>query len=85
MAIAGHIVPQPPQLVALVMVSTQVPLHEVWPPGHSQAPALQDRPAAQGMLQVPQWSTSAIVFTHEPPQFSRPSAQLSEHMPSEQT
>jgi len=45
----GQTVPQAPQLLASVCVSTQLPAHEVWVPGHItiiwQTPAWQTWPA----------------------------------------
>jgi hypothetical protein len=49
---------QPPQLVALVFVSTQALPHIIWPAtAQVQTPALQVPPAGQA-LQPPQWRAS---------------------------
>ena len=46
--------PQPPQLVALEVVSTQLPLHETSPFGQTQSPPLHTWPDGQAALQAPQ-------------------------------
>lgn len=84
-AFVGHIVPQAPQFVALVSVSTQPAPQSCCPVGHSHIPPAHERPAPQALPQLPQFVTLVIVFTQEPLQFSSPSAQVSEHAPSEQT
>jgi hypothetical protein len=69
-------VPQPPQLFALVDVSTQVLLHKVWVTGHWQTPPEQIRPPVQisppAPAQAPQLFASVSVSTHVPPQQDRP-------------
>jgi hypothetical protein len=49
-----HARPQPPQLAAFVVVSTQLPAHAVCPAGHWHAPAWQLCPPAHGWSQPPQ-------------------------------
>lgn len=58
--------PQAPQFIALVWVSTHVPSHSAWPVGHVQTPATQLEPPAQACPQPPQLPLSVCVFTQEP-------------------
>ena len=63
-------IPQRPQCIALVIVSTQVAgvPQAVWPVGQAQAPAVQVWPVGQALPQRPQLALSVIVLTHAPPQ-----------------
>jgi hypothetical protein len=45
--LAGHAVPQVPQLAESVMSAAQLPPHTLSPGGHVQRPAMQARPGAQ--------------------------------------
>jgi hypothetical protein len=45
--------PQPPQLLVLEVVSTQVPAHSVWPAGHAHVPPEQVWPPVHATA-VPQ-------------------------------
>ena len=64
-----QVVPQAPQLVVLVFVSTHCPLHVTCPVGHAQTPAVQTSPArhwcrAAVVVQAPQLAASVAVSTH---------------------
>ena len=79
-------VPQPPQLVVSVIVSTQVPPHAVCPVGQvtelRHVPAMQVCPVVQVFPQVPQLAASVIVSTQVDPQRVWPVGQSGvTHMP----
>jgi hypothetical protein len=65
-------VPQVPQLELSVWVSTQAPLHAVWPVAQLVAhePLEQTSADVQAVPQAPQLAGSAWVFTHCPLQSS---------------
>ncbi len=77
---AGQTVPQVPQLVALVAVSTQVPEHDVSPAAHggAQVPLTQTRPAAQVRPQAPQFEASVVSDTQAAAQTLCPAGQLTQ-------
>lgn len=60
--------PQLPQLLWSVFVSTQVPLHLVWPVGQpaTHCPFSQVSPEAQALKQPPQLLVSVLVLIHVP-------------------
>jgi len=83
----GHAVPQAPQLVALVAVSTSQPLAAPWsqsarPGRHAPRPHAPARHAAvapagagHAVPQAPQWAALAEVSTHAPAQHAAPEGQ----------
>ena len=73
-------VPQVPQLVALVCVSTQVPEHDVSPveQGGAQVPLTQTRPEAQVRPQAPQFEASVVSETQAAPHTVCPAGQLTQ-------
>jgi hypothetical protein len=65
---AAQVVPHLPQLDVSLVRSTQEPLHAVnAPQSVEHTPALHTFPVSQAVLQLPQWSPSARVSTHELP------------------
>ena len=58
-------IPQPPQFVVLVVVSTQTPLQTVWLPVHEQLPPLQ-LADGQDVPQYPQLEGSVLRSTQLP-------------------
>jgi hypothetical protein len=63
----AHVLPQLPQLLGSVWVSTHWPLHSPCPVGHLQSPFWQMAPnasVAQSWPHVPQWLASVCVSTH---------------------
>jgi hypothetical protein len=87
----GQGLPQPPQLAASVLVSTQAPPH--WMAGSTQAkpqvPSTQVGVAPGGAMhtvaQFPQWAVLVSKSMQEPPQFCVPIAQPMPHLPAAQT
>jgi hypothetical protein len=63
--------PQRPQLLASLEVSTHLPEHRV-PVAHAHALLLQIIPIAHAWLQPPQFIASLVVLTHEVPQRAVP-------------
>jgi hypothetical protein len=65
----SHTVPQPPQFVVSLSVSTQPPSHSVKAAGQSRAqpPALHTSLMAQAASQAPQWIALAFRFTQLSP------------------
>jgi hypothetical protein len=65
---AVHAFPQAPQSVALVVRSTQPPLHGVSPPPHDVAQPLtvQSCELVHAVLQSPQWLESVARSTQAP-------------------
>jgi hypothetical protein len=59
-------VPQAPQLPALLVVSTQAPLHSVCPTGQPQKPLMQGVPALHAVPQAPQFAALDFTSTHAP-------------------
>jgi hypothetical protein len=82
---AVQAVPQPPQWVGSVCVSTQRPEQSVSLPLQPHVPVLQVSPTAQVFPQPPQFSGSVFVSTHCAPQLVVPARQLAAQMPLEQT
>jgi len=69
--------PQLPQLALLVVVSTQLDPHMVWPLAQPQLPALQTVPEGQVVPQPPQFSPSLpLVTTQAVPHRVCPPAQV---------
>jgi len=64
----GHATPHAPQWVASIVVSTQAPLHTVWPLGQAQRPAVHRWSSGQTMPQPPQWVGSVVADTQASPQ-----------------
>ena len=87
----GQGLPQPPQLAASVLVSTQAPPH--WMAGNTQAkpqlPSTQVGVAPGGgmhtVVQLPQCAVLVIKSMHEPSQSWVPAAQPVPHFPPAQT
>ncbi len=77
---AAQTVPQVPQLVALVVGSTQVPEHDVRPvaQGGAQVPLTQTRPEAQARPHAPQFVASVVSETQAAPQTVCPAGQLTQ-------
>lgn len=85
MALLGAVqtVPHLPQLEVSLVSSTQEPLQAVSEPQSvEQTPAMQTFPAAQVVLQLPQWLPSARVSTHSAPHFVYPELQSAPHSPA---
>jgi hypothetical protein len=78
-------VPQVPQLLGLLRVSTHIPWQRVCPPGQTQRPALHVVPPVHTTPQAPQFSGSVAVTTQLRPQSRSPGAQLALHCESVQT
>jgi hypothetical protein len=66
--LAGHAVPQPPQLFTSVEVSLHMSPHSTWPDGQEvwQVPLTQVCPEGQVVPQPPQLSVSLPVSTQVP-------------------
>jgi hypothetical protein len=79
------VVPQVPQLAALVIVSTHAVPHNVCPAGQVQALLTQSCPAAHGAPQPPQLSGSLVRSTQLWSQAVCPAGQVSPHTPAEQS
>jgi hypothetical protein len=69
---AAHAMSQVPQLAVLVMRSTHVPSHAVWPLGHAavHAPLTQDCPGLHAAPQAPQSFGFVMVSAHSTPPFA---------------
>lgn len=63
---SGHALPQLPQWLGFVAVSTHWPPHAVWPPEQAEThvPPLQTCWAAHSVVQLPQCAGSLLVSTH---------------------
>jgi hypothetical protein len=59
--------PQAPQLLASLLVSTHTPLHKVWPSPQPHMPAVQTWPPGQTFPQAPQLLGSLLVSTQVSP------------------
>lgn len=83
----GHSCLQAPQLLASVLVSTQLPLQSVWPDPQLLTHWLLEHtsPEPQAWLQAPQLSWSLASETHTPLQLVFPVAQVVTQRPFEQT
>jgi hypothetical protein len=73
---AAQLTPQLPQLAGSLVVSTQVPPHDVKLPLQPHAPAVQVEWAPHVVAQLPQWLGSLWRSTQLVPQWVRPPAQL---------
>ncbi len=62
-----HFVPQPPQLLGSVWVSTHAPLQSVVPLGHAQVPLEQVAPVGHAVPQAPQLCGSLASVTQALP------------------
>jgi hypothetical protein len=73
--------PQPPQLPALPVVSTQLEPHNAKPPPHpvEHLPCEHTMPAAQTVPHAPQFFASEVMETHVPLQLTCPAGHP--HMP----
>jgi hypothetical protein len=62
----GHAPPQPPQLRAEILVSTQAPEQLVKPSSQAalQVPLEHTSPGPQAFVQAPQWDGSLLKSTH---------------------
>jgi len=71
---AAQVVPQAPQFLGSLTVSTQAAPHLVAPPAQLMAhwPMEQTSPAAQAVLQAPQFLGSLAVSTHAVPHIVTP-------------
>lgn len=77
---APQLRPHDPQLSKLVLVSTHVPSHDVWPVGqHSEL--VHDSLDRQLMPQVPQLSWFVVRSTHAPLQHTWPASHVVPHAP----
>lgn len=81
---APHGMLQPPQFCAFDCVSTQMPLHKLWPTGHAHALLTQACPPVHAIPQPPQLAESLLVSTQPPLQLVS-GAQLVVHTPEEHT
>jgi hypothetical protein len=79
--------PQPPQLARLVLVSTQVPLHCIWPAtGQVHWPPLHVVPPAHLLPHEPQLFMSVLTVAQTPPEHCIvPEGHIIEHVPLAQT
>src|SRR5579863_193431 len=68
--------PHAPQSAALLVRSTQTPLHAVCPAGQAQAPFAQMAPMPHVAPQAPQFAGSVFVFVQRPRQAVSPMVQL---------
>jgi hypothetical protein len=71
----AHALAQAPQFAASDARSTQVPLHNVCPAGHSHVPAAQLVPPEHLTPQAPQFVLSPVLSTQAPEQEARPVGQ----------
>ncbi len=80
---AVHTLPQRPQLLIALRISTQLPLHAILPSGHSSEhePSAQTSNASHSLPQAPQLPWSEKMSTHVPLQSVSPGAQV-ESVPS---
>lgn len=83
-----HAVPHVPQLVTLVVVSTQVPLHMTSDPGHPEthvelAQTVPPLSAVHTFPQAEQLLLSVARFTHAPLQRVKPLLQVNVQLPPE--
>ena len=58
--------PQAPQWRVSLVVSTQAPLHSVWPEGQTHWPLAHVDPAGHVTPHAPQWRLSEPVLTQVP-------------------
>src|SRR5438094_730770 len=81
----GQGMPQPPQLVGLLLRSTQKPEQLVVPVGHVQTPLVQTSEPPQGSWQKPQWFLSLNRSTHWRPHCTSGGLQAPLQFPLSQT
>jgi hypothetical protein len=79
-----HVLPQPPQWLGSVVMSTQAPAQKVKPGWQTHTPESQDCPTPQAIPQPPQWSLSVHRSTQLCPQLYSPSEQTGMQDPAEQ-
>jgi hypothetical protein len=72
--LAGHALPQVPQLALSVFALTQAPEQSVWPVGQTQAPPEQIWVARHALPHLPQLSLSLASDAQVPVQLVRPAA-----------
>jgi hypothetical protein len=67
----AQVFPHEPQFAESVIVSTQLPLHAIWPDGHERRhmPALHVRPLGHALPHAPQFVLLVARSTHVPLQF----------------
>ena len=82
---APQLLPQAPQLSALEVASTQMPLQRVVPVGQTQEPFWQTRPPVQALPQLPQCRASLWSLVQTPPQLCIPVGQAATQLDSRQT
>lgn len=80
-----QVLPQPPQLLASMLVLTQRSPHGVSPVGHLQSPPLQTNPGEHALPHAPQLATSLPRSTHPVGQMSDAAVVGHVHWPSRQT
>ncbi len=84
-SLPGQTLPQLPQAFGFDVVSTQMPLHALWPAGHLQTPPVHVDPVAQALPQLPQWFVSVCSLTHADPHRASPGPHVLLHAPFEHT
>jgi hypothetical protein len=83
--LAGHTVPQAPQLPTSLAVLTQAPPQAVWPVGQPQRPMAHTWPPVHATPHAPQLALLALVSKHTPPQLVVPAGHSTMHAPLEHT
>jgi hypothetical protein len=78
-------VPQAPQSLGLVAVSTHWPPQDDWPAGQAHVPLVQLSPPVHATPQAPQSRSSEVRLTQALVQSVRPVPQVSVQTPAEQT
>jgi hypothetical protein len=61
----AHFTPQPPQLMLLLVVSTQAPPQSCWPVAHAHVPLVHVSPFWQTVPHAPQFALSLVRSTQE--------------------
>jgi hypothetical protein len=74
--------PHAPQFATLLIVSTQAPLHSVWPAGHVHTPFAQVAPRPHVFPQEPQFAGSVFVFVQSPRHTVSPIVQVAAQWPA---
>ena len=77
--------PQPPQLLASVVVLMQAPPHAELPVGQTQAPATHEAPDGQTVPQPPQLVMLVFVSTQDEPHWVSDPQPAVEQIPDAQT
>ena len=80
-----HLMPQPPQFAASLVVSMQTPLQSCLPAGHRQLPPLQLVPPEQTLPHAPQLVPSDFTSTHALPHCVVLGGHVVTHEPEEQS